>query len=80
MTFLKATEKLIVNYDSLLQDYPDADRAFVVVYGPQSESSEGITVELTGEQRDTLTVCAAPKSSDIYCEVMVPIKYGEFVS
>lgn len=58
-----------------VQEYPDADRAFVTVYGPPSESCDGITVELTGEQRDTLTVCAAPKSSDIYCEVTVPIKY-----
>lgn len=65
---------------TVFQDYPDADRAFVTLYGSPSESCEGITVELTGEQRDTLTVCAAPKSSDIYCEVMVPIKYGKFVS
>lgn len=58
-----------------VQDYPDADRAFVTVHGLPSESCEDITVELTGEQRDTLSVCAAPKSPRVFCEVMVPIKY-----
>ncbi|KAK8382825.1 hypothetical protein O3P69_011401 [Scylla paramamosain] len=40
-----------------------------------SASCEGITVELTGEQRDILTVCATAKSPSVFCEVMVPIKY-----
>lgn len=58
-----------------VQEYPDADRAFVVVHGVPSESCEDVTVELTGEQRDILTVCATSKSQSVFCEVMVPIKY-----
>ncbi|XP_045113941.1 uncharacterized protein LOC123506117 isoform X2 [Portunus trituberculatus] len=58
-----------------VQEYPDADRAFVAVHGLPSESCEDVTVELTGEQRDILTVCATPKSQRVFCEVMVPIKY-----
>lgn len=49
----------------------------MTVHGLPSESCEDITVELTGEQRDTLSVCAAPKSPRVFCEVMVPIKYGK---
>lgn len=64
----------------LFQEYPDADQAFVSIYGPPSVSCEGIHVELTGVMKDILTVTATPESSEIYCEVQVPVKYGKFYS
>ncbi|XP_042860068.1 protein FAM185A-like [Penaeus japonicus] len=57
------------------QEYPDADRAFVSIYGLSSSSSDTIKVELSGEKKDTLAVSSAPGSSRLYCEIEVPIKY-----
>lgn len=59
------------------QEYPDADRAFVNIYGLPTVSCEGIHFELAGEMKDILSINAVPDSSNIYCEVEVPIKYGE---
>ncbi|XP_071548521.1 protein FAM185A isoform X2 [Panulirus ornatus] len=58
-----------------VQEYPDADRAFINIYGLPSVSCEGINVESTGLLKDILTVTATPESSNIYCEVQVPVKY-----
>ncbi|KAK3877146.1 hypothetical protein Pcinc_018129 [Petrolisthes cinctipes] len=64
------------------QEYPDADQAFVNVYGLPSTrpTCEDINIELTGELQDTLTISATPTSSQMYCEVLVPIKYDLDVS
>lgn len=57
------------------QEYPNADRAFVCIYGKESTSCHDINIELTGELRDVLTVNAFPESSFMYCEVQIPVKY-----
>ncbi|XP_042239937.1 protein FAM185A-like [Homarus americanus] len=57
------------------QEYPDADRAFINIYGLPTVSCEGINVELIGELKDVLVITATPESSKIFCEVQIPIKY-----
>ena len=59
-----------------MQEYPDADRAFVHVYGLTPATADDVRVELQGDNKDTLAVSTAPDSSRVYCEIEVPIKYG----
>ncbi|XP_045615958.2 protein FAM185A [Procambarus clarkii] len=58
-----------------VQEYPDADRAFISIYGLPTVSCDDINIELTGELKDTLTVTASPQSPKMFCEVQIPIKY-----
>ncbi|XP_037781826.1 protein FAM185A-like [Penaeus monodon] len=57
------------------QEFPDADRAFVSIYGVSNSSLDTVRVELLGEKKDTLAVSSSPGSSRLYCEIEVPIKY-----
>ncbi|XP_063589756.1 protein FAM185A-like [Penaeus indicus] len=57
------------------QEFPDADRAFVSIYGTSDSSLDAVKVELLGEKKDTLAVSSSPGSSRLYCEIEVPIKY-----
>ncbi|KAK8746831.1 hypothetical protein OTU49_016841, partial [Cherax quadricarinatus] len=58
-----------------IQEYPDADRALVNIYGLPSLSCDGVNIELTGELKDILTITASPQSPNVYCEVQIPVKY-----
>ncbi|KAK7071278.1 hypothetical protein SK128_015992 [Halocaridina rubra] len=58
------------------QEFPDADRAFVFIYGKDSTQCKNVTIELTGELKDVLSLTAFPESTQMYCEIQIPIKYN----
>ena len=62
----------------MLQEYPDADQAFVHVYGSSASHANQVSVEQKGSTKEIVAVTVNGASERLLCEIEVPIKYGKW--